>query len=187
MHISKTAWSTQPRNPKGLLESQHSMTREQRVLQCVYRWFVKFGLQNARSLTKRKLQVADVVPLFSVSGSLFQDTEFQMKTITPVLLSARQDSLGRDSWWSSLLNPFPLSGVINLETMNLLIDSLKTCHRLLPPAKSQVLCAIPTPFLQCYTPISLFLCLNNSLAGLCASWRFGSHAQEARILLRSSF
>lgn len=74
-------------------------------------------------------------PLFSVSGSLFQDAAFQIKAITPIMLSARQDSVGRGSWWSSLLYLFPLSYVIDQEAMNLLMDSLKTCHRLTPTSK----------------------------------------------------
>lgn len=148
--------------------------------------------RNSTSLTKRKLQFAVTHPY-----SLFQALCF--KTLhshcIPVILSVRQDSVGRGSWWSTLLYPFPLSYVNNEEAMHLLVDSLKTCHRQTPTskysfwgaAKSQVLCATPTPFLQCYTPISLPLCLSNSVAGLCASCRFGSHAEEDRILLRSSY
>lgn len=64
MYISKPAWSTQPRNPQGLVGSQHSMNGEWCVLPC-YLW--NLDSRNSSSLAKRKLQVAVSPPLFSLS------------------------------------------------------------------------------------------------------------------------
>lgn len=160
-----------------------------------YLW--NLGSRNANSLNKRKFQVAVALPLFLIlTGCSVSRHCIPNENNYSCNIICQAGFMGRGSWWSSLLYPSPLSDVINQEAMNLLVDSLKTCHRQTPTpkyhfwgaAESQVCnnCATPTPFLQCYTPISLPLCLSNSIAGLCASCRFGSHAQEARIL-RSSF